>query len=91
LIFIDEIDAVGRQPVVPDRRRQRRAEQTLSQLLTEMDGFEATPALSYYTTNRPDVLDSLSLATNDRQVMVDAPRLERATGNLRVPTAAKET
>ncbi|WNN90147.1 ATP-dependent zinc metalloprotease FtsH2 [Gloeocapsopsis dulcis] len=76
LIFIDEIDAVGRQRGAGIGGGNDEREQTLNQLLTEMDGFEGnTGIIIIAATNRPDVLDSALLRPGrfDRQVIVDAP------------------
>ncbi|MEB3308791.1 MAG: ATP-dependent zinc metalloprotease FtsH [Snowella sp.] len=78
LIFIDEIDAVGRQRGVGYGGGNDEREQTLNQLLTEMDGFEGnTGIIVIAATNRPDVLDSALLRPGrfDRQVTVDYPDL----------------
>ena len=79
LIFIDEIDAVGRQRGAGIGGGNDEREQTLNQLLTEMDGFEGnTGIIIIAATNRPDVLDSALLRPGrfDRQVMVDAPDIK---------------
>ncbi|MFB2739140.1 ATP-dependent zinc metalloprotease FtsH [Umezakia ovalisporum] len=79
LIFIDEIDAVGRQRGAGIGGGNDEREQTLNQLLTEMDGFEGnTGIIIIAATNRPDVLDSALLRPGrfDRQVIVDAPDLK---------------
>ena len=76
LIFIAEIDAVGRQRGAGIGGGNDEREQTLNQLLTEMDGFEGnTGIIIIAATNRPDVLDSALMRPGrfDRQVMVDAP------------------
>jgi cell division protease FtsH len=76
IIFIDEIDAVGRQRGAGIGGGNDEREQTLNQLLTEMDGFEGnTGIIIIAATNRPDVLDSALLRPGrfDRQVEVDAP------------------
>ena len=76
LIFIDEIDAVGRQRGAGIGGGNDEREQTLNQLLTEMDGFEGnTGIIIIAATNRPDVLDAALLRPGrfDRQVIVDAP------------------
>jgi len=78
LIFIDEIDAVGRQRGAGIGGGNDEREQTLNQLLTEMDGFEGnTGIIVIAATNRPDVLDTALLRPGrfDRQVTVDAPDL----------------
>ncbi|MBN3894856.1 MAG: ATP-dependent zinc metalloprotease FtsH [Nostoc sp. NOS(2021)] len=79
LIFIDEIDAVGRQRGAGIGGGNDEREQTLNQLLTEMDGFEGnTGIIIIAATNRPDVLDAALLRPGrfDRQVMVDPPDLK---------------
>ncbi len=79
LIFIDEIDAVGRQRGAGIGGGNDEREQTLNQLLTEMDGFEGnTGIIIIAATNRPDVLDTALLRPGrfDRQVIVDAPDLK---------------
>ena len=76
LIFIDEIDAVGRQRGAGIGGGNDEREQTLNQLLTEMDGFEGNNGIIIIAaTNRPDVLDVALLRPGrfDRQVIVDAP------------------
>ncbi|NEO86819.1 MAG: ATP-dependent zinc metalloprotease FtsH [Spirulina sp. SIO3F2] len=76
LIFIDEIDAVGRQRGTGIGGGNDEREQTLNQLLTEMDGFEGNNGVIVIAaTNRPDVLDSALLRPGrfDRQVTVDLP------------------
>ncbi len=78
LVFIDEIDAVGRQRGVGYGGGNDEREQTLNQLLTEMDGFEGNSGIIVIAaTNRPDVLDSALLRPGrfDRQVVVDYPDL----------------
>ncbi|MDJ0688319.1 MAG: ATP-dependent zinc metalloprotease FtsH2 [Xenococcaceae cyanobacterium MO_188.B32] len=79
LIFIDEIDAVGRQRGAGIGGGNDEREQTLNQLLTEMDGFEGnTGIIIIAATNRPDVLDSALMRPGrfDRQVMVDNPDIK---------------
>lgn len=76
IIFIDEIDAVGRQRGAGIGGGNDEREQTLNQLLTEMDGFEGnTGIIIIAATNRVDVLDSALLRPGrfDRQIMVDPP------------------
>ncbi len=76
IVFIDEIDAVGRQRGAGLGGGNDEREQTLNQLLTEMDGFEGnTGVIIIAATNRPDVLDSALLRPGrfDRQVVVDRP------------------
>ncbi|MBR8827441.1 MAG: ATP-dependent zinc metalloprotease FtsH3 [Gomphosphaeria aponina SAG 52.96 = DSM 107014] len=76
IVFIDEIDAVGRQRGAGLGGGNDEREQTLNQLLTEMDGFEGnTGIIIIAATNRPDVLDQALLRPGrfDRQVVVDRP------------------
>lgn len=79
IIFIDEIDAVGRSRFSGLGGGHDEREQTLNQLLTEMDGFEPTSGVIVMAaTNRPDVLDPALLRPGrfDRQVVVDLPPLD---------------
>lgn len=79
IIFIDEIDAVGRQRGAGLGGGHDEREQTLNQILTEMDGFETnTNVIVMAATNRPDVLDPALLRPGrfDRRVVVDAPNME---------------
>jgi len=76
IVFIDEIDAVGRQRGAGLGGGNDEREQTLNQLLTEMDGFEGNSGIIIVAaTNRPDVLDAALLRPGrfDRQVVVDRP------------------
>jgi len=76
IVFIDEIDAVGRQRGAGLGGGNDEREQTLNQLLTEMDGFEGnTGIIVIAATNRPDVLDAALMRPGrfDRQVVVDRP------------------
>jgi len=76
IIFIDEIDAVGRQRGGGQGGGNDEREQTLNQILTEMDGFEGNPGIIVIAaTNRADVLDSALLRPGrfDRRIMVDNP------------------
>lgn len=76
IVFIDEIDAVGRQRGAGLGGGNDEREQTINQLLTEMDGFSGNSGVIVLAaTNRPDVLDSALLRPGrfDRQVMVDRP------------------
>ncbi|MBD1843723.1 ATP-dependent zinc metalloprotease FtsH [Cyanobacteria bacterium FACHB-63] len=76
IVFIDEIDAVGRQRGAGIGGGNDEREQTLNQLLTEMDGFEGNAGIIVIAaTNRPDVLDSALLRPGrfDRQITVDLP------------------
>jgi cell division protease FtsH len=93
LIFIDEIDAVGRQRGAGIGGGNDEREQTLNQLLTEMDGFEGnTGIIIIAATNRPDVLDSALLRPGrfDRQVMVDLPAYRGRLGILQVHARNKK-
>jgi cell division protease FtsH len=79
IVFIDEIDAVGRQRGAGIGGGNDEREQTLNQLLTEMDGFEGnTGIIIIAATNRVDVLDSALLRPGrfDRQIMVDPPDIK---------------
>ncbi|WP_040655199.1 ATP-dependent zinc metalloprotease FtsH [Rubidibacter lacunae] len=87
LIFIDEIDAVGRQRGAGIGGGNDEREQTLNQLLAEMDGFESnTGIIIIAATNRPDVLDLALLRPGrfDRQVTVDLPSYKGRLGILNV-------
>jgi cell division protease FtsH len=93
IIFIDEIDAVGRQRGTGIGGGNDEREQTLNQLLTEMDGFEGnTGIIIIAATNRPDVLDSALLRPGrfDRQVMVDLPTFKGRLGILEVHARNKK-
>ncbi len=93
LIFIDEIDAVGRQRGAGIGGGNDEREQTLNQLLTEMDGFEGnTGIIIIAATNRPDVLDSALMRPGrfDRQVMVDTPDIKGRLGILEVHARNKK-
>ncbi|NJR37678.1 MAG: ATP-dependent zinc metalloprotease FtsH [Leptolyngbyaceae cyanobacterium CSU_1_4] len=93
IIFIDEIDAVGRQRGAGIGGGNDEREQTLNQLLTEMDGFEGnTGIIIIAATNRPDVLDSALLRPGrfDRQVMVDLPTYKGRLGILEVHARNKK-
>ncbi len=93
LIFIDEIDAVGRQRGAGIGGGNDEREQTLNQLLTEMDGFEGnTGIIVIAATNRADVLDSALMRPGrfDRQVMVDPPDFKGRVGILDVHARNKK-
>ncbi len=93
IIFIDEIDAVGRQRGAGIGGGNDEREQTLNQLLTEMDGFEGnTGIIIIAATNRPDVLDSALLRPGrfDRQVSVDAPDVKGRLSVLEVHARNKK-
>jgi cell division protease FtsH len=87
IIFIDEIDAVGRHRGAGVGGGHDEREQTLNQLLVEMDGFEANDGVILVAaTNRPDVLDPALLRPGrfDRQIVVDSPDVRGREGILRV-------
>ena len=89
IIFIDEIDAVGRHRGAGLGGGHDEREQTLNQLLVEMDGFESNEGVILVAaTNRPDVLDPALLRPGrfDRQIVVDAPDVRGREGILRVHT-----
>src|SRR6478672_312201 len=89
IIFIDEIDAVGRHRGAGLGGGHDDREQTLNQLLVEMDGFESNDGVILIAaTNRPDVLDPALLRPGrfDRQIVVDAPDVRGREGILRVHT-----
>ena len=93
LVFIDEIDAVGRQRGAGYGGGNDEREQTLNQLLTEMDGFEGNSGIIVIAaTNRPDVLDSALLRPGrfDRQTMVDYPDFQGRLGILEVHARDKK-
>ena len=93
LIFIDEIDAVGRQRGAGVGGGNDEREQTLNQLLTEMDGFEGNSGIIIIAaTNRADVLDSALLRPGrfDRQVMVDVPDIKGRMEILKVHSRNKK-
>jgi len=87
IIFIDEIDAVGRHRGAGLGGGHDEREQTLNQLLVEMDGFESNDGVILIAaTNRPDVLDPALLRPGrfDRQIVVDSPDLKGREGILKV-------
>ncbi|GAB4463381.1 MAG: ATP-dependent zinc metalloprotease FtsH2 [Elainellaceae cyanobacterium] len=93
IIFIDEIDAVGRQRGAGIGGGNDEREQTLNQLLTEMDGFEGnTGIIIIAATNRPDVLDSALLRPGrfDRQVEVSPPDIKGRLEVLQVHSRNKK-
>ena len=92
IIFIDEIDAVGRQRGAGFAGGNDEREQTLNQLLTEMDGFEGNPGIIVVAaTNRVDVLDQALLRPGrfDRRVNVDLPDFKGRTAILKVHSKGK--
>ena len=87
IVFIDELDAVGRQRGTGIGGGNDEREQTLNQLLTEMDGFEGNAGVIIVAaTNRPDVLDQALLRPGrfDRRIIVDYPDFEGRLGILEV-------
>lgn len=89
IIFMDEIDAVGRQRFAGVGGGHDEREQTLNQLLVEMDGFDTNEeVILIAATNRPDVLDPALLRPGrfDRQIIVDLPDLTGREGILKVHT-----
>ena len=93
IVFIDEIDAVGRQRGTGIGGGNDEREQTLNQLLTEMDGFEGnTGIIVIAATNRADILDSALLRPGrfDRQVMVDVPDFNGRLAILKVHSKNKK-
>ena len=92
IVFIDEIDAVGRQRTNSGTGGNDEREQTLNQLLVEMDGFDKhTNVVVIAATNRPDVLDSALLRPGrfDRQVMLDKPDIRGRLAILEVHAKGK--
>jgi cell division protease FtsH len=93
IIFIDEIDAVGRQRGFGIGGGHDEREQTLNQILAEMDGFEKdTNVIVMAATNRPDVLDAALMRPGrfDRRVIIDMPNLEEREAILRVHARNKQ-
>ncbi|GHT94785.1 ATP-dependent zinc metalloprotease FtsH [Spirochaetia bacterium] len=91
IIFIDELDAIGKSRINNVAGGNDEREQTLNQLLVEMDGFDATSGLIILAaTNRPDVLDPALLRPGrfDRQVLVDRPDLIGREAILRIHSKA---
>jgi cell division protease FtsH len=92
IVFVDEIDAVGRQRGTGLGGGHDEREQTLNQILTEMDGFETdTNVIIIAATNRPDVLDPALLRPGrfDRKVMLDRPDFKGREAILKVHTKGK--
>lgn len=92
IIFIDEIDAVGRQRGAGIAGGNDEREQTLNQMLTEMDGFEGNPGVIVIAaTNRADVLDQALLRPGrfDRRIMVDLPDFGGRSSILKVHARGK--
>jgi len=93
IIFIDELDAIGRQRGVHVGAVNDEREQTLNALLVEMDGFEANAGVIILAaTNRPEVLDRALLRPGrfDRQIVVDAPDLDGREAILKVHARNKK-
>ncbi|QDU63240.1 ATP-dependent zinc metalloprotease FtsH [Planctomycetes bacterium Pan216] len=93
IIFIDELDAIGRQRGVHVGAVNDEREQTLNQLLVEMDGFDANVGVIILAaTNRPEVLDAALLRPGrfDRQVLVDAPDIDGREAILKVHSRNKK-
>ena len=89
IIFIDELDALGRARVQSPMGSHEEREQTLNQLLAEMDGFDSRKAIIIMAaTNRPEVLDPALLRPGrfDRQVLVDKPDIKGRGEVLRIHT-----
>jgi cell division protease FtsH len=89
IIFIDELDALGRARVQSPMGSHEEREQTLNQLLAEMDGFDSRKAIIIMgATNRPEVLDPALLRPGrfDRQVLVDKPDVRGREEVLRIHT-----
>src|SRR5688500_5659585 len=89
IIFIDELDALGRARVQSPMGSHEEREQTLNQLLAEMDGFDSKKAIIIMAaTNRPEVLDPALLRPGrfDRQVLVDKPDVKGREEILRIHT-----
>jgi cell division protease FtsH len=92
IVFIDEIDAVGRHRGAGLGGGHDEREQTLNQLLVEMDGFDQrTTVILMAATNRPDILDPALLRPGrfDRHIVIDRPDLEGRKGILRVHSRGK--
>ncbi len=92
IIFVDEIDSIGRKRGAGLGGGHDEREQTLNQMLSEMDGFEATEGIVMMAaTNRPDILDPALLRPGrfDRQVVVPLPELEERRAILAVHSKSK--
>jgi cell division protease FtsH len=92
IVFVDEIDAVGRQRGAGLGGSHDEREQTLNQILVEMDGFDTnTNVIVVAATNRPDVLDPALLRPGrfDRQVILDRPDMKGRTAILKVHSKGK--
>lgn len=92
IVFVDELDAVGRQRGAGLGGSHDEREQTLNQILVEMDGFETdTNVILLAATNRPDILDPALLRPGrfDRRVMLDRPDVRGREGILKIHTRGK--
>ncbi|MDZ7675265.1 MAG: ATP-dependent zinc metalloprotease FtsH [Acidimicrobiales bacterium] len=92
IIFVDEIDSIGRKRGAGLGGGHDEREQTLNQMLAEMDGFEATEGIVMMAaTNRPDILDPALLRPGrfDRQIVIPLPELEERTAIIKVHTKSK--
>jgi cell division protease FtsH len=92
IVFVDEIDAVGRQRGAGLGGSHDEREQTLNQILVEMDGFDTnTNVIVIAATNRPDILDPALLRPGrfDRQVVIDAPDVKGRVAILEVHSKGK--
>jgi cell division protease FtsH len=92
IIFIDEIDSIGRKRGAGLGGGHDEREQTLNQMLSEMDGFEATEGIVMMAaTNRPDILDPALLRPGrfDRQVVIPLPELDERLAILKVHSKSK--
>ena len=92
IVFVDEIDAVGRQRGAGLGGGHDEREQTLNQILTEMDGFEKdTNVIVMAATNRPDVLDPALLRPGrfDRRIVVDMPDIKDREAIMQVHSRGK--
>ena len=92
IVFVDEIDAVGRQRGAGLGGGHDEREQTLNQLLVEMDGFESTVGIIVIAaTNRPDILDNALLRPGrfDRQIVIDRPDIAGRESILKVHAKGK--
>ncbi len=92
IVFVDEIDAVGRQRGAGMGGGHDEREQTLNQMLVEMDGFDTrSGVIMIAATNRPDILDPALLRPGrfDRQIMVDRPDLDGRRGIFAVHSKGK--
>lgn len=93
IIFIDEIDTIGRKRGVGYTGGHQEQEQTLNQILTEMDGFDKeTNVIVIAATNRPDILDGALLRSGrfDRKIMVGNPTLEERMLILKLHASDKD-